>query len=273
MERGQPYIRLKLDIDQPIELAEFVGAFTALASEFERYVRQERPDLDPDAALYVKEVRGGSVLALLVPLTAAIDTGLLLVQNANALATFVKTYGELMASLGAGARAKLSKRQYRDIGDQVAAVASIPNSGLEVAAMEIIDGNHIERAAFYFNTAQAQAIRDQARAGERALDEKTGSDRERVLMTFGRTDRDKSKPGKRSGELVWIEAIEPARRLPLIYASDLAEQRIKHEIAEAEDNVYKKGFIVDVNIERRAERAIAYRVTHLHQVIDLDEEQ
>jgi hypothetical protein len=54
--------------------------------------------------------------------------------------------------------------------------------------------------------------------------------------------------GKRTGERVAIEEISP-RDLPLIYASDLAEQRIKHEVREADDNVYKKGFIVDVNVQ------------------------
>jgi hypothetical protein len=74
--------------------------------------------------------------------------------------------------------------------------------------------------------------------------------------------------GKRTGEWVQIEAISD-KELPLIYASDLAEQHIKHEIAEAEDNVFKKGFSVDVNVETRGGRAVAYRVTNIHQVIEL----
>jgi hypothetical protein len=60
--------------------------------------------------------------------------------------------------------------------------------------------------------------------------------------------------------------------LPLVYASDLAEQRIKHEIAEAENNVFKKGFIVDVNVQTKGGRPVAYRVTNLHQVIDLPDD-
>lgn len=56
MERGQPFIRLKLDIDQPIELGEFVGAFTALASEYDRFVKADRPGEKSDATLFVREV-------------------------------------------------------------------------------------------------------------------------------------------------------------------------------------------------------------------------
>jgi predicted nucleic acid-binding Zn ribbon protein len=60
--------------------------------------------------------------------------------------------------------------------------------------------------------------------------------------------------------------------LPLIYASDLAEQRIKHEISEADDNVFRKGFIVDVNVETRGGRPVAYRIANLHQVIELPDD-
>jgi len=76
--------------------------------------------------------------------------------------------------------------------------------------------------------------------------------------------------GKRTGEWVQIEEISD-KDLPLIYASDLAEQRIKHEIREADENVYKKGFVVDVNVQTKGGRLVAYRITNLHQVIDLSE--
>jgi len=58
----------------------------------------------------------------------------------------------------------------------------------------------------------------------------------------------------------------------LIYASDLAEQRITHEITEADDNVYKKGLVVDVNVEMRAGKPVAYRVTNFHDIIDLPDD-
>ena len=65
--------------------------------------------------------------------------------------------------------------------------------------------------------------------------------------------------GRRTSERVKIEQVYD-RDFPLIYASDLAEQRIKHEIREADDNLFKKGFIVDVNEETMGGRSVAYRV-------------
>ncbi len=90
-------------------------------------------------------------------------------------------------------------------------------------------------------------------------------------MIFTRSDIGTAQVGKPSGERVKIEEIS-AKPLALIYASDLAEQRIKHEIREADDNVYEKGFVVDVNVRSSNGKPAAYAVTHVHQVIDLPDD-
>jgi hypothetical protein len=90
-------------------------------------------------------------------------------------------------------------------------------------------------------------------------------------MVFTKTGVAHAKTGKRSGEMVQIEAIHP-RPLPIVYASTLAEERIRHEIAEADENVYKKAFDVDVNVEMRGGKPIAYRLVSVHDVIDLPDD-
>jgi len=77
-----------------------------------------------------------------------------------------------------------------------------------------------------------------------------------------------SMSGKPSGERIVIEDISD-KPLALIYASEMAEDRIKHEIREADENVFKKGFVVDVNVRSIGGRPVAYAVTNVHQVIDL----
>jgi len=54
-----------------------------------------------------------------------------------------------------------------------------------------------------------------------------------------------------------------------MYGSEVAEGRIKHEIREADDNVFKKGFVVDVMVKLRSGKPVAYSVTNVHDVIDL----
>ena len=87
-------------------------------------------------------------------------------------------------------------------------------------------------------------------------------------MRFTRSDIGGVTVGKPSGKRVKIEEISD-RSLPLVYGSELAEERIKHEIREADENVYKKGFIVDVNVKSTGGRPVAYAITNVHQIIDL----
>jgi hypothetical protein len=83
MGAGSPFIRLKLNTNKPVEMGEFVGAFTAIADEYDTFVRRTRPNVDPTATLFVKEVQSGSVEAILIPMAIG---ALPLIENANVLA-------------------------------------------------------------------------------------------------------------------------------------------------------------------------------------------
>ncbi|UGY16383.1 hypothetical protein HAP48_0002125 [Bradyrhizobium septentrionale] len=108
-------------------------------------------------------------------------------------------------------------------------------------AVAFEDGKKKIRAALVFDTAQAREAQKQIEDQKLLLQSSTTADHQRMLMTFKQSN---VKDG---------------------------EQRIKHEVREADENVYKKGFIVDVNVQLVGGRPAGYRVTNLHQVIDLPE--
>lgn len=280
MERGQPFIRLKLDVDQAIELGEFVGAFTALASEYDRFIRAERPGERPDATLFVKEVRAGCIEADLITwgmiglgsvagvYTAAVG----IAAGFNTLDEFVERLGNRIRTYRqpGGRLPDATKGELGDFLDQVAAIATIPGSSLQVASMEVENGEQRMRVGFRFDTEDAREIRQRLEEHKYELTHTSRADHERVLMTFVRSDKRDAALGKRSGELVEIATISEKPR-PLIYASEVAEQQIKYEVT-TDDSIYKKGFVVDVNVEMRAGKPVAYSVTALHRVIDLPDE-
>lgn len=272
MGERHSYIRLTLNTRKPIEMGEFVGAFTAIADEYEAFVRATRPDIDPEATLFVEHVREGSIEAILVPMAIG---ALPLIENANVLADFVRNYGFLLRGYTQPDNrvGDATTTQLRNFGDQVAAIANEPGSSLGVAAIEIKDGKKSARAAFKFSSAQAREIRQNVDDHKRQIEAGAAAQHERVLMIFTRTDVGNAKLGKRSGERVLIAAIS-RRSLPVIYASQMAEQQIRHEIRDEIDNVYKKGFVVDVNVElKRNNRPAAYRITNVHSIIDLSDDE
>lgn len=271
MDRESPYIRMTLAVDRPVELGDFVTAFTALGAEYDRYVRAQGKD--DHATLYVAEVEHGSIIAILIPVLKALGLAGDSAARALALEEFVRRYGgRLGAYLTGGRRVPdATTTELKDFVEQVAAISHNPGSTLEVAAIEIEKGNHKVRAAFRFDTSQARQISENIDHHRHEIENASGDTQERVLMTFTRSDVRQSPLGKRSGEQVRIETIS-TRSVPIIYASEMAEQAIKFEITDAEDNVYKKGFVVDVNLEHRNGRLAAYRITNLHQVIDLPDD-
>ena len=55
----------------------------------------------------------------------------------------------------------------------------------------------------------------------------------------------------------------------MVYASDLARERIKSEMLSGDRNIYKLGFFVDVNVATKGGQPVAYRITSVRDVIDL----
>jgi hypothetical protein len=271
MPRGEPLITLKLNTTQPIELGDFVGAFTALASEFERYIKQTHPDLTGEAELYVRQVRRGSIVVDLFPGLAIAAPFIADMEKALIVEKFVRVFGtRFRALLGtqASTNAPQTRSELKDWTDAVAAIARDPDAVAQLEATAFEDGRKKIKAAFKFTTKEARKALSTIESRQRVLEKKEHAEHSRVLMRFTRSDVGDVNVGRPSGERVIIEEISD-KPLALIYASQLAEERIKHEIREADDNVFKKGFVVDVNVRSSGGRPVAYAVTHVHQVIDL----
>ena len=272
-----PHLLVKIDTKQPIELGEFVSLFAAVGSQFDKFIADEHPEERGEARFYVKEVRHGCIEAELIgwvvggPLVAS--GAIVAVQHLNTLGEFVERYGGTLLKLfkPGGRVTTASKGDLSDFHKTVAAIAHDPDASMSLSAAVYEDGERQVRVAFKFGTQEAREAERQIAAQRQEMETTSSADHERVLMTFVKTDKRSAKPGKRTGELVVIEALSP-KALPIVYASALAEQRIKHEIADGAENIYKRAFDVDVNVEMHGERQIAYRVVAVHDVIDLPDE-
>lgn len=274
-EAEDAHLILRIETRTPIELHDFVAAFVGFGSQFERFHDREYPEETTGAGFYVREVRAGSIIAELVPYAGAAAApvlgGLMAgVKHANDLKKFVENYGASITKYfkRGGREPKATKGDLTDFHKTVRAVAHDPAASLSLAVYE--DGE--QRVAFQFDTTQAKEAEHNILEHRQELERTTAADHHKVLMVFTKTGVAHAKTGKRSGETVQIESLHP-RPLPIVYASTLAEERIRHEIAEADDNVYKKAFDVDVNVEMRAGKPIAYRLVAVHDVIDLPEDE
>jgi hypothetical protein len=266
---GEPaHIVMNISTKQPVELLEFVGMFTSLANQYEKTLREQHPDLDADARIFVSEIRPGSIVAELIPHLGVIVNHMdqiLIVEQ------FVKTYGQKLAMyFGVGGRdPDANKSDLKDFMSGVAAIASDPDGSAEMQAVSFEDGKRQIRASIQFRTPDARNAVREIEHHKEEMDAIDSVDYERVLMVFKRSDVGDANVGVRSGERVIIEEISDKDRA-LIYASQLAEQRIKDQTRNTEENIFHKGFVVDVNVRTRGGKPVAYAITDVHQIIDLE---
>ncbi|MBO9403411.1 hypothetical protein [Shimia sp. R9_3] len=270
-ESPKAVLTLTLDNSQPIELGAFVSAFTSLAVDYRKSL--ENKGIDADAEIYITEVRSGSIVADLMPVVAtAFPAVVSSVEQIGQAIDFVNRWADRLNSLKQGLVPEgLTKSELKTFTDAVQAVANDPNGNQILEAATFEDGKREVKATFKFSSRDALNITKTIDAECKRLEEHSNRDHKRVLMYFTRSDIGDAPVEKRSGERAVISSITE-KALPIMYASTLAEHKIKHEIREADENIFKKGFSVDVSVEYRGDRPIVYKILAVHQVLELPEE-
>jgi hypothetical protein len=271
------HLTLKLDTDEPIELGNFVGAFTSVANEFERYVSDSYPGSKADPRMYVREVRHGCVEADIVTgiqnaMTVGVVAALSYADHIMILEDFIKRWGGRLTALIKNDVPKGELESPPQLNDFLKAVRSISadpkgNHRLEAAVYE--DGQRKVRAAFKFSAIEARTAEQNIEDRKRHLAKPDVEPVRRVLMIYTRTDVHDAVINKKSGEKALIRDISPKEHA-VMYASELVEQEIRSQIREADENVYKRGFVVDVIAQKAGDRILAYSITAFHSVIETE---
>lgn len=270
MEKVRAHIEVVIDVEEPIELGDFVAAFTSIENQYRRYIRDNHPDLKDDASIFVREIRPGSIIADLIPYAASLIG---LMDQAIVVEQFIRIYGARLSKYfqAGGRQEDAAKNELDDFIGQVGAIARSKNGRGTLRAVTYENKKSEVRATIEFNTEQAIQATKEIELHRAELVEVSSVDYERVLLTFKRSDIGDADIGVRSGERVIIEEISPDH-LALIYGSRLAEEHIKDHMRNIDENIYHKGFVVDVNVSTRAGRPVAYNVTNVHQIIDLPQD-
>jgi hypothetical protein len=281
MEGDGAHIRLKLDTDEPIVLADFVANFVGIGNQFEKFVAQERPDLKAQSEIYIQEVRSGCIEADLVAWIAGGTT----VAGAAAWALDkmdkIQIFSKFVESMKrrispyfqkGGRTSDASKSDLSDFLKSTKAISRDPKGVAKLEAAVFEDGERKVRAAFKFTSSEARTAEHEIGEHRRELETKTDENKERVLLQFVRPSVEAGKPGKKGGELGVITSLAK-RALPVLYASRLAEERMLHEKMQLAGNVFHALFDVSVNAELGPSgRPVAYRITAVHAVLEDGEE-
>lgn len=252
------HIRLKLDTDEPVALSDFVAEFVGIGNQFEKFVAREYPDFKADSEIYIQEVRSGCIEADLV---AWIVTGGVTAAGTAAWAIDAMDKAQIFSKFVTSIKTRLSpyfrkggrtpdatKGDLNDWLKATKAIARDPNGSARLESAVFEDGERKVRAAFTFTSEDAREAEIQIGEHKREMESETDADHKRVMMRFVRPSIEKVSSHKRTGERALIEAIHP-KPLAVLYASDMARERIQYELKASEVNTFNLLFDVDVNVE------------------------
>jgi len=269
------HLTLKLDTAEPVELGDFVGAFTSLANEFERYIEASHPGLSANPQMFLKEVRSGCIEADIITgiVVTAVAPAVQHMDQILILEDFVRRWGARLTALISNniPEGELSTpAELRDFHDAVHSIASDPVASHRLEAATFEDRRRDVKVKFQFNAAEARSAMQNIEDRKRQISSPSAQPKkERVLMVFTRTDVHDAAINKRSGERVVIEELSP-KHLSVMYASEMVEREIREHIRDADENVYKRGFVVDAIPQMSGNKLVAYSITEFHSVIDID---
>lgn len=274
MEGEGAHIRLKLDTSEPIALSDFVATFVGIGNQFEKFVAKEYPDLKAGSEFFIKEVRAGCIEADLV--AWVVGSGLAgaglwtidAIDKAQIITKFVNGIGKRIgAYFRSGGRAEnVTKGDLNDFLKATTAIAKDDNASARLEAAIFEDGERKVKAAFKFTTPEAREAERQINDHKQELEDQSDADHSRVMMRFVRPSVEKVSTHKRTGERALIEAIHP-KPLAVLYASDLARERIQHEL-KVSPYPFNLLFDVDVNVEISRGKPVAFRVKAMHDMTD-----
>lgn len=161
-----------------------------------------------------------------------------------------------------------TKTELTELARIACAVANDPDGKATISAINYKKTPKTVEFSMEFDTKDALQSIESIDAQFMEISKVTDFDHENKLLTFFQSNR---KDSDKSGEKGIIEDIDP-RPLSIVYASELAKERIKSEMLDGDKNIYKLGFFVDVNVQMKGGRPVAYRIKSVNDVIDIPDE-
>lgn len=158
MTEEASFVELRINLAEPADLADLVGAFSAVANQFELFIRREHPNLKGDARLFVKDIRQGSIVVELIPVI------LPLIENMDRVLIvdgFVRRFGGLLHSYAEGNKKEdISKGEIKDLMDAVTLIAKDPNATSAISSVEYHKTKATTRINIQFDTEGARKAKE-----------------------------------------------------------------------------------------------------------------
>lgn len=269
----QDSIVLRIDRETPLSLEHLTFGMMALGAEYEKFIQKEHPKAqEHEADLLVQRVTEGSIVIELIGAMAPLFQGM---NNVLVFSQFIELLRSKMSALSRP-RGRLQDTTVKELENMTRMAETVVGDSkgeAEVFAMEYVSETNEKRVAakVIWKAKDSEKIIDNAAAQIREIRDGDADRQNGLLMRLYQTNISEAVPDRSSGEKGVIEAISRKPRR-LIYASDLAGQKIKGTWSDGKLSPYELGFVVDVDVQMVNGSARAYRIMEVHDIFPLDED-
>ena len=249
---------IKIYNERPVELLDLAKSMMSMSDEYKRFLAKHEAYADPEhVKLYIKEIRGGSIITELVSLA---PYTLPLIDHAQTIVEYAKHIKVLYEWLSSGKEKPehTEKSTLENLNNIIEPVAKDHGSQMNLGAFTV-QGNLIVNVNI--NSTEANATQNAIRRELDAMKEPVTGIHEGVVMYWAqaRNQLDSSKAGDRA-------------RIESIYMGDVKvrfkNDELKLKMLYEEPHPFKKAFVVDVAVETVNEKPVLYRILELHDVLD-----
>lgn len=254
-------ILIHIEHSKPIEINEFTTSLNAVGNLFSSFVQEKGNSRElTQAKLYVEKIEDCCIdIFLCETVTASIIP---FMENMNVIfdfSAYLKNIFDFYKN-GKGEKPELKPQEAKNLKDLLNITANDNQGEMAIGAVSKSNkGNIFNNCTFNF--IESNGVQNML---EREMkDLKSVSETEthtRQLMTVFQM-----RKGEGIGNKAIIDAISK-KPLSLLFESDALE----NEILNTMDNPMKKAYFVDVTLMTANGNPVAYKVTNLHEKIDLE---
>ena len=248
-------LTIEIKNEVPVELTDLTKSFLGLADEYRRFVaKHEHPLVADDIRLYVKEIRPGSIIAVLQPYALL---ALPIVENSNTVIEFCG-YLKTAYDYFTGKRREkplLEKANFNNLSNIIEPIAK--DNGSQINITGTINFN--APVTLNINSLEANAAQNALQREIAALREPSTGIHEKVLLYWYQARND---PTSQKGDRSIIESVYPSS-VKTVFATE----SVKAKMIYGEENPFKYAFVVDVAVETINGRPALYKIIAVYDKI------
>ncbi len=242
-----------------VELLDLARSMLALHAEYKRYINEHHPDFaSDDIRLYVKKVSHGSIIT---ELAAYAPLVLPFFEQFETIRKYAEHLTEIMQWLigkNEKPEEQVSNKTLQNVYDIMEPIAKDSGACFNL----VINGNSGSISIFNANSLDANAIQNAARRQISQTKEPSAEFRSGVLMYWSRASA--SEQNAKTDRVI----IECISKNPVAVVFE--NNTLKKSVLLDPDKPFSKAFLVDVEVQYVMDIPRLYKVTAVHNEIDLD---